>query len=129
MACGDYPRGLTSDSSITKADGGVELDEYFKALADSRRRYVLHYLREEERASLTATAQQVAVWEHQYSSDTVSKNTVEELKIDIYHTHLPRLQRATILEYDHDSRMLIYLNPPDIVRACLDLSSPRDLPS
>lgn len=126
MTNDNHYESTRTPSGAVRIDGGARLDDFFRALADSRRRYALYYLREEERASLAETARQVAAWEHECPPDDVSDETVENLKIDLYHNHLPRLRDATLLEYDQRSGMLVYRDPPDLVSACLDLSYPRD---
>lgn len=116
-------------SPVGGAGGGPSLDDVFDVFANYRRRYVLHYLREEERASLGAIARQIAAWECAYRSEGVSGELADRIEIELFHTHLPRLREADLVEYDRRASLVVYRDPPDIVRSLLDLCTHRDLPN
>ncbi|WP_436343976.1 DUF7344 domain-containing protein [Natronorubrum sp. FCH18a] len=109
-------------------DGGRSFDEILTALSDIRRRYILYYLQDENQASLTAIAQQIAAWEHKCSVDDISEETTATYKIRLYHNHLPKLREAKIVEYDARSKMVVFRGAPDLVEMCLDHCASQDLP-
>ncbi|QSX00536.1 DUF7344 domain-containing protein [Haloterrigena alkaliphila] len=115
-------------SAVDGFGGGPTLDGVFAVFANYRRRYVLHYLREEERASLGGIARQIAAWERAYRSEEVSGDLADRIEIELVHTHLPRLREADLVQYDRRASLVVYRDPPDIVRALLDLCTDRDLP-
>lgn len=110
------------------SDGGQRADEILTALADARRRYVLYYLRDEKQASLAEIAKQIVAWEREASVDTVSDKTPEKIKVQLYHSHLPKLREASIVEYDDRSKQLVLRDSPELVELCLDHCAEHDLP-
>lgn len=119
--------GADASNSIA-ADSGQRIDEIFTALADIRRRYVLYCLRAETRASLTDIVAQVAAWEHETSVDDIPDESLESLKIELYHNHLPTLRESSVIEYDERSEQLVYRDPPALVERCLEHCADQDLP-
>lgn len=115
-------------SPVDGAASGPRLDDFFAVFASYRRRCVLHYLREERRASLGGIARQLAGWERAYRSDVVFEELLDRIEIELFHTHLPRLRDANLVEYEWRSSMVVYREPPDIIRAILDLCTDRDIP-
>ncbi|RKD97551.1 DUF7344 domain-containing protein [Halopiger aswanensis] len=114
-------------SPVPDDDRAARIDELLTALADARRRYVLYYLRDERRASLTETARQVAAWDSDRSPTAVRDETLEDIEIQLYHIHLPMLEEADILEYDDRSEQLVFRDPPSLVECCLDQCLDDDL--
>lgn len=103
-------------------------DEILSALADTHRRYILYYLQEEERASLTSVAQQIAAWKQDRPPAEVQDGVVDDLEIRLYHNHLPRLEDMCLIEYDDRSKQMVFRDPPELVELCLDHCVDRDLP-
>ncbi|ADB62515.1 hypothetical protein Htur_3653 [Haloterrigena turkmenica DSM 5511] len=120
---------MTGEPPIDGVGSGPYLDEFFAALANYRRRCVLHYLRAEGRASLGGIARQIAAWERAYRSDIGSAELLDRIEIELFHIHLPRLREVSLVGYDRQTSLVIYRDPPDIVKAILDLCTSRDIPS
>lgn len=104
------------------------LDEILSALADTRRRYVLHYLQTERQASLTDAARQVAAWQHECSPTDIRDELLEDLETRLYHADLPMLEDLRLIEYDDRSGQLLFREPPALVEMCLDHCADRELP-
>lgn len=120
---------MTNDPPpIDGVGSGPCLDDFFAAFANYRRRCVLHYLREEGRASLGGIARQIAAWERAYRSGGVFAELLDRIEIELSHTHLPRLCDVNLVEYDRRSSIVVYRDPPDIIGALLDLCTDRDIP-
>lgn len=103
-----------------ETDEGSHLDDVLAALADQRRRYALHYLREEQCASLAEIAEQIAAWEQDRSVDEVSDDTRAEIEIALFHQHLPQLREAGMIDYDEGSKIMAFQEPSEIADLCLD---------
>lgn len=129
MTDNDSNREDTTGQSTSISDGGHQerFDEILGALADTHRRYVLHYLQDEKQASLTETAQHVAAWKHDCPPAEVQDDQIEDLKIQLYHNHLPMLEDLCLLEYDNRSEQLVFRDPPELVELCLHHCADRDI--
>ncbi|MFC6961479.1 hypothetical protein ACFQL7_14810 [Halocatena marina] len=69
-------------------------------LANSRRRFVLHQLRTNESMTLSALADDIAVHEHDQPLADIAAKNVRQTYISLYHTHIPTLESATLVQYD-----------------------------
>lgn len=120
---------MTDDLSPVDGSGtGPYLGDFFAVFANYRRRCALHHLREEQCATLGAIARQIAAWERAYRSETDPEELVDRIEIELLHTHLPRLREVNLVEYDRQSSIVVYRDPPAIVSALLDLCTDRDIP-
>ncbi|NUB89966.1 helix-turn-helix transcriptional regulator [Haloterrigena sp. SYSU A121-1] len=107
---------------------GPCLDDFFAVFANYRRRCVLHHLREEQCVSLGAIARQIAAWERAYRAEIDSENLIDRIETELIHMHLPKLREVNLVEYDRQSSIVVYRDPPAIVSALLDLCTDRDIP-
>lgn len=72
-------------------------------LADRRRRYTIHYLKQQNDAvSLSDLAEQVAAWENEKPVDALDSQERKRVYIALYQSHLPSMDREGIVEYDSD---------------------------
>lgn len=115
-------------SPVDGSGTGPYLGDFFAVFANYRRRCALHHLREERCATLGAIARQIAAWERAYRSETDPEELVDRIEIELLHTHLPRLREVNLVEYDRQSSIVVYRDPPAIVSALLDLCTDRDIP-
>jgi hypothetical protein len=76
-------------------------DAIFKLLASQRRRYVLSCLKEnEDPIALAALANKVAARENDLPVSEVSEEEIKHIHLSLYHTHIPKLNDADVVEYD-----------------------------
>lgn len=76
-------------------------------LADRRRRYAIHYLKQKnEPVSLRDLAEQVAAWENEKSVDSLQSQERKRVYIALYQSHLPSMDREGIVDYDSDTGMV-----------------------
>lgn len=120
--------GKGSRPSIVTSDGGQRADEIFAALADRQRRCVLYCLQDKEQASVTDVATQIAAWEYDTSPDDIPDKAIKELKVTLFHQHLPKLREARLVEYDDRSQQLLLRDCPDLAEICLERCQEQDLP-
>lgn len=83
---------------------GVPLDRMYDVLRNRRRRLVLHYLvnAPEHEAVLKTLATQVAAWENDVPLSAVSSKLRKRTYNGLQQTHLPMMDEAGVIEYDHD---------------------------
>jgi len=82
----------------------VELsdDELFEVLANRRRRYAVHALKQEAEgaAELGDVAEQVAAWEYDVDVEQVSYEERKRVYTALQQSHLPMMDDAGIVEFD-----------------------------
>ncbi|PSP56350.1 hypothetical protein BRC82_02330 [Halobacteriales archaeon QS_1_67_19] len=99
-------------------------DLIFDVLKNRRRRYTLHYLKQQDRpVELSELAEQVAAWENDTTVEGLSANERKSVYTSLYQTHLPKLADAGIVEYnqnrgvvelsDNATQLEGYLQPQD----------------
>lgn len=125
---GDRETEHADDRPIV-ADGGVEISRCMDVLASKRRRYVLYYLRANEEAELEEVTEQVAAWETGSPSEELGEQEGQDVRISLYHTHLPKLKETGLIDYDyrHGSMSLQNLPRPidQILDYCTEMESPE----
>lgn len=92
------------DSSTLSAD---LVSRIFNILSDYTRRCMLRYLVSNKGATVTVDglAKHVNASLYERPDATLS---LEELKIDIHHNHLPRLDDLSIIDYDVRTKQIRY---------------------
>ncbi|WP_254530368.1 DUF7344 domain-containing protein [Natrinema gelatinilyticum] len=77
-----------------------DLDARYELLSESRRRYVLYYLFDNDHASIDRLASQVAAWEQNVSIESVSDEQRKSIVVGLLHNHLPRLEEHDVVTFD-----------------------------
>lgn len=92
--------GATDGSQSARGDAeSLSTNAAFDLLSDHRRRYVVHRLTNENEAELADVAGEIAATE---TDGHGSETDVEQVLVSLYHTHLPKLAAANVIEYDGD---------------------------
>jgi hypothetical protein len=111
----------TSDASTT--------DTLYSALTDTRRRYVLHYLKQQGgTVTVRDLAEQVAAWEN---DTTVAELTSQERKrvyVSLYQSHLSTLHDAGVVHYDKDSGTVELAGPVAEADIFMEVVGGSDIP-
>ncbi|WP_154658626.1 DUF7344 domain-containing protein [Halopiger djelfimassiliensis] len=95
-----------ADSGETGATA-LRKGEVFEVLRNQRRRYVLHFLKQDgQPVELGDLAQQVAAWEYQTTLDGVTPAQRKRVYTTLQQTHLPKMDEAGILEFDSDEGVI-----------------------
>ena len=106
------PSGEASEPSEESGDGQsaggepeadqLSKSEIFDVLRNERRRYVLHYLErtDEGTVELGDLATTIAAWENGISVAEVSSNQRKNVYTTLQQSHLPRMDRAGVVEFD-----------------------------
>ena len=81
--------------------------EVFEVLRNQRRRFVLQYLKQDDRpVELGDLAQQVAAWEYETTLDAVTPEQRKRVYTTLQQTHLPKMDESGILEFDSDAGVI-----------------------
>ncbi|WP_210424082.1 DUF7344 domain-containing protein [Halorussus ruber] len=88
--------------SLESADQPSSTDRLFELLADSRRRQALRTLVRHEDLSLPDLADEVAVAEYDRPLPNIDPDDVLKIYLSLYHTHVPKLAAADLVNYDQD---------------------------
>lgn len=93
-------------------------DQLLSALADRRRRLVLSLAsrsstsitREELAEAMIARERAIGLGNRTESK----REPIDKLATKLYHQHLPKLENAGLIEYDHDDGTITYVGHPDV---------------
>lgn len=78
-------------------------DAIYDALADKRRRYTLHYLKQRsEPVTVRELSEQVAAWENDKPTAELSSQERKRVYIALYQSHLSTLDEEGLVDYDAD---------------------------
>lgn len=79
-------------------------DAVYDALADKRRRYTLHYLKQRsEPVTVRELSEQVAAWENDKEVAALTSQERKRVYIALYQSHLSTLDDEGLVEYDDDA--------------------------
>lgn len=83
--------------------GTVPRDDVFDILSNARRRCALHYMKQNEdrRVALRELVDHVAAWENDTSIENLESSNRKCVYTALRQSHLPRMEAAGIIEYDH----------------------------
>lgn len=101
----------------------------YSLLADRRRRYAIHYLKQRNEAvSLGQLAEQVAAWENEKPVDDLRSQERKRVYIALYQSHLPSMDREGIVDYDADRGMVSLADEYADIDIYLEVVSSDDVP-
>lgn len=109
------------DRSDLRADELFTVDDVLNCLANSRRRFVLYTLEQQDVVELDELAAEVAAREAATSPAEVSGDHRERVATQLVHTHLPKLAQAQFVEYDPRSQVIRYRDPPRLLQTLVRL--------
>jgi hypothetical protein len=79
----------------------ASVDDILSLLAPERRRYALYYLKNADGAvPIEELTEEIYAWEENDPENSVPTDEFRELLITLEHTHLPKIDEATHVEYD-----------------------------
>lgn len=85
------------------SERSLSQDVVFDILSSPRRRYVLYYLKQvDEPIELTSLAEQVAAWENQTDTESLTDQQRKRVYVSLYQTHIPKLDEAGVVTYDEN---------------------------
>lgn len=95
-------------------------DTLFDALAHQRRRHAIAALLEHDPPiTLPDLADEVAVRERETALTKIPAETVKRIYLSLYHSHVPKLADAGIVEYSQEQDMVVLLADAETVETLL----------
>lgn len=96
----DPPTGRRPPDGASRT---ISTEEAFEALANQRRRYVVHWLLETGTGTeIRQLSRQVAAWENDKPADRVTAQERRRVYNALQQFHLPKLDDAGVVRYDAD---------------------------
>jgi hypothetical protein len=95
-------RGPLTDT-LEAGEISVPREDIFEVLCNARRRCIVHYLKKYEgrRIELREIVDYVAAWEEGTTIDRLDSDKRKSVYSAVRQTHLPKLEDAGLIEYDH----------------------------
>lgn len=101
-----------------------QLDGAYDLLANSRRRYLLQFLRENgEEATIETLATELAAWERDESVEDVDDTARKRARIALVHKHLPKLADHDVVAYDQET--VVHVETPRELESLLEIDAPE----
>ena len=119
-------RNRTDSSTLA-----IPTDDLFKTLSNRRRRYVLHYLKQHadsEAVPIRTLSEQIAAWENGIDAATVSSKQRKRIYTALHQTHLPRMDRLGVIEYDANRGTVSMANSLEQFDIYFELTRTDDMP-
>ena len=103
------PSGMSEPADVdgesaTDEERSLSSDDIYDQLANRRRRYALHYLKQAgEAVAVRDLAEQVAAWENDTTVEELGAQERKRVYIALYQSHLPTMDEEGIVEYDGEA--------------------------
>ncbi len=117
--------------SLLRRSGRVDLTktEIFDLLRNERRRYLLHYLKTYEApVEIGDLATRIAAWEHDEPVEAVTSKQRKRVYTTLQQTHLPKMDEARIVDYDHDRGLVDRTEYTDDLNVYLEIVDRNEVP-
>lgn len=104
-------------------------DELFELLANQRRRHIMHTLmREGETVDIGELSQRIAAWEDGLEFEEVSSTDRKRVYTALQQSHLPKLDKAGVVEFDRDRGVVEPTSTLEDVEIYMDVVRGREIP-
>jgi hypothetical protein len=119
----------TSEGNRGTSSEDISYDDCFDLLSNHRRRYALHYLKENgDAATLGELSDQIAAWENDIEVDEVSYDERKRVYTSLQQVHLPRMDDMEVVEFD-DREGTVEVGPvAEELDIYLEVVQGRDIP-
>lgn len=119
-------RLLPPESSPTQT---VNEDDLYDILANRRRRYVLHILKQSNsKTDIGTVAEQVAAWENNTTVQQITGAERKRVYTALLQSHLPKMDRIGIVEFDKNRGTIKPLAPLEDVEVFMEVVRGREIP-
>ena len=105
---------IPTDIAYCQSNNGEGIDRYLDALSSRHRRQTLRYLNTTQQSTVDEIAEHLT--SHERDED------VEDVKIELVHTHLPVLRDYGLVSFDHRSKSACREPLPELVGELLELT-------
>lgn len=98
---------VLEDPETQESDAPPSDDVLYGMVSDKRRRYTVHYLKQQgEAVSVRELAEQVAAWENEKPPADVAYQERKRVYVALYQSHLPTMAEKGIVDYDDAAGMV-----------------------
>ncbi|MFW5964764.1 MAG: DUF7344 domain-containing protein [Natronomonas sp.] len=112
---------MSNESSTLSQDAAFDL------LSNARRRLALKYLLEQDTpVGIDELAAHVAAVENDTEAEQLDEKQRKRTYVSLYQTHIPKLAKAGVVEYDPDERTVKLNGYPRKITSYLSLEEPSD---
>lgn len=119
----------TSRTVDDEGNSQLSMETMFQTLGSRRRRYALHYLRQQDRpVSIRELSEQLAAWEVGKEPSSVTPKERKRLYTALHQTHLPRMDSLDVVNYDRNRGVVSTTSHIEQFNIFLDVVPERDLP-
>lgn len=102
------------------------IDVTFSLLDETRRRYLLYIVQQTDPTTLTEAARTIAAAETEYQPANVPNDVLEDVRVDLQHVHLPKLQDSGVIEYDARNGDIRCGSLPEPLASLLDMAVEKE---
>ncbi len=124
---GELPGPKTPDEGDSAQ---LERGQIFEILSNDRRRYVIHYLKQQSDGTtiqLREVVDQVAAWENGTDVSGLDSGDRKTVYTALKQTHLPRLDEFGVVEYDHQRGEVTLTETADQVQLYMEYVPEDDI--
>lgn len=120
---------VIDDESGDDSRPSLSNDDIYDQLANRRRRYALHYLKQTgEPVAVRELAEQVAAWENATAIDDLDSQERKRVYISLYQSHLSSMDEAGLITYDDEASTVKLADPLAGTDVYMEVVPKRDLP-
>ena len=95
---------MAATEDEAEAPEALSNDDLYDVLADRRRRYAIHYLKQRREAvTVRELAERVAAWENGKPVAELGSQERKRVYIALYQSHLPSMDGLGLVDYDDDA--------------------------
>jgi hypothetical protein len=117
------------NKSKNSGNSSLSNDDVYDQLANRRRRYALHYLKQTgEPVAVRDLAEQVAAWENGTTVDDLGAQERKRVYISLYQSHLPTMDKTGLVTYDDDAGTVDLAGAIADTDVYIEVVPERDLP-
>ena len=85
----------------------LERETVYSLLSDDTREYLLWYLSKTDRTTVGEAADRIAAWKRRSGLETADYGSKRDLRIQLHHDHVPRLEQYDVIDYDRSSGEIV----------------------
>ncbi len=122
------PPGI--DDHVADQETQLDRDEIFEILRNRRRRYILHYLKQQQDRSevpLHELVDHVAAWEHETPLSELDTRKRKRVYTAARQSHLPKLAELGVVDYDRQAGTIRLTDAAQAVELYLEYVPQADL--
>lgn len=121
--------GKRTQSSRESDGGEPSRDEIFQIVSNQRRRHVVHYLRQQDRAvELRELSTQISAWENEEPPAAVTHDERRRVYTALRQNHLPKMDESGVVDYDADRGVIEPSDAMADVELYLDVVPESEIP-